>query len=63
MNAPHMRRAIGRSRGALAAGFLVTAALSVGTDVVMHGTSIFPGWGEPMSDGRGSTDGPRRLAG
>lgn len=45
------RRAMGRSIGALAAGFFVTAALSLGADVVMHGTGIFPGWGEPMSDG------------
>ena len=29
----------------------MTAALSLGTDVVMHGTGVFPGWGEPMSQG------------
>jgi peptidoglycan/LPS O-acetylase OafA/YrhL len=51
MNAPHTRRTLGWSIGALAAGFVVTAALSLGTDVVMHGTGVFPGWGEPMSDG------------
>ena len=51
MSAPHTRRGLGRSIGALAAGFFVTAALSLGTDVVMHGTGVFPGWGEPMSDG------------
>ena len=51
MNAPHTRPAIGRSIGALAGGFVVTAALSLGTDVVMHGTGVFPGWGQPMSDG------------
>ena len=52
MNAPDTPRALGRSIGALAAGFFVTAALSLGTDVVMHSTGVFPGWGEPMSDGR-----------
>lgn len=52
MNAPHTPRALGRSIGALVAGFFVTAALSLGTDVVMHGTGVFPGWGEPMSDGQ-----------
>jgi hypothetical protein len=51
MNAPRMRQAPGRSVGALAAGFFVTAALSLGTDVVMHNTGVFPGWGQPMSDG------------
>ena len=51
MNAHKQRPAIGRSTGALAAGFVVTAALSLGVDVVMHGTGVFPGWGQPMSDG------------
>jgi hypothetical protein len=51
MTAPHMRRAPWRSVGALAAGFFVTAALSVGTDVVMHNIGVFPGWGRPMPDG------------
>jgi peptidoglycan/LPS O-acetylase OafA/YrhL len=41
----------GRSVRALVAGFVVTVALSLATDVVMHGTGVFPPWGEPMSDG------------
>jgi MFS family permease len=41
----------GRSIWAVAAGFLATAVLSLGLDVVMHATGIFPGWGQPMSDG------------
>lgn len=41
----------GRSLWAVGAGFLVTAALSLGVDVVMHASGVFPGWGEPMSDG------------
>lgn len=51
MNAPHARPTRGRSSGAVGAGFVVTAALSLGTDAVMHGTGAFPGWGQPMSDG------------
>jgi peptidoglycan/LPS O-acetylase OafA/YrhL len=40
----------GRSVGAIAAGFVVTALPSVGTDALMHATGVFPPWGEPMSD-------------
>jgi hypothetical protein len=32
-------------------GFGLVALLSLGTDVVLHATGVFPGWGEPMSDG------------
>jgi peptidoglycan/LPS O-acetylase OafA/YrhL len=42
---------LGRSIGAVVAGFLATALLSTLTDVVMHATGIFPPWGQPMSDG------------
>jgi hypothetical protein len=40
-----------RTRGAaaVAAGFVLTALLSLATDVVMHAIGIFPPWGEPMS--------------
>ena len=41
----------GRSVGAVVAGFLLTALLSVGTDAVMHASGVFPPWGEPMSGG------------
>ena len=41
----------GSSVGAIAAGFIVTALLSVGTDAVMHATGIFPVSGETMSGG------------
>ena len=40
-----------RSVGAVVAGFLVTALVSVGTDAVMHATGVFPPFGEPMTDG------------
>lgn len=39
-----------RSLGALFAGFLVVVVLSLGTDVALHATGVFPSWGEPMSD-------------
>jgi hypothetical protein len=44
-------RRLGRSVGAVVAGFVATAVLSLGTDVVMHATGVFPPWGAPMSDG------------
>jgi hypothetical protein len=43
-------RRFGRSAWALFAGFLVAAVLSVGTDVVLHATGVFPPWGLPMAD-------------
>lgn len=42
---------LGRSIGAVVAGFVATALLSIGGDVVMHATGVFPPWGQPMSDG------------
>jgi peptidoglycan/LPS O-acetylase OafA/YrhL len=42
----------GRSVGAVAAGFVVTALLSLGTDVVLHASGVFPPWGEPMASDR-----------
>jgi hypothetical protein len=41
----------GRSVGAVVAGFLCTALLSVGTDAFMHARGIFPPSGQAMSDG------------
>jgi hypothetical protein len=40
----------GRSAGAVIAGFLCTALLSVGTDAFMHARGIFPPSGQVMSD-------------
>ncbi len=40
----------GRSIWAIAAGFFFVVVLSLGTDVVMHATGIFPPWGKPMSE-------------
>jgi hypothetical protein len=36
--------------GALFAGFLVVVVLSLGTDMALHATGVFPPWGQPMSD-------------
>lgn len=45
----HPRRIL-RSLGALFAGFVVVVVLSLGTDLVLHATGIFPRLGQPMSD-------------
>jgi hypothetical protein len=50
MTATNVSRHIGRSIGAVFAGFLVGAGLSLGTDEVLHLTSVYPPWGRPMSD-------------
>lgn len=39
-----------RSAWALLAGFVVVVVLSLGTDVALHATGVFPPWGQPMSD-------------
>jgi len=39
-----------RSAGAVFAGLIATIVLSLGSDVLMHATEIYPPWGEPMSD-------------
>jgi hypothetical protein len=33
------------------AGAAAGIALSIGTDMVMHGTGVFPPYGQPMSEG------------
>jgi hypothetical protein len=37
-----------KSIGALAAGFLAGAVLSVATDVVLHAVGVFPPWGQSL---------------
>jgi hypothetical protein len=39
-----------RSIGAVVAGLLAVIILSLGTDVVLHATKVFPPWGERMTD-------------
>jgi hypothetical protein len=43
-------RRIGRSIGALFAGFVVVVILSIGTDVALHAAGVSPPLGQPMSD-------------
>jgi hypothetical protein len=38
------------SARAVLVGFLATVILSVATDALLHGTGIFPPFGQPMSD-------------
>jgi hypothetical protein len=42
---------IGRSIGALFAGFLVNVFLSLGTDLGLHVIGLFPALGQPMASG------------
>jgi len=50
MSETHRPRRILRRIGAVAAGLLAVIILSLGTDVVMHATGIYPPWFQPMSD-------------
>ena len=50
MSETHPPRRIGRSIGAVLAGMLAVIVLSIGTDVVLHATGVFPPWGQPASD-------------
>jgi hypothetical protein len=47
---PPRPRRRGRSLWALFAGFLVVVILSIGTDLLLHATGVFPPWGQRMSD-------------
>lgn len=49
MSETNPQKHLGRSIGALFAGFLVGAGLSLGTDEILHLTNIFPPWGQAMS--------------
>ncbi|HSL70743.1 MAG TPA: hypothetical protein VK864_10915 [Longimicrobiales bacterium] len=40
----------GRSVAAVAIGFVTVAALSLGTDQVLHVLRVYPPWGEPMRE-------------
>lgn len=44
------RPRLARRAGAVLAGLVTIFALSLGTDVMLHATGVFPGWGRPMSD-------------
>jgi hypothetical protein len=46
----HGPRRILRSIGAVLAGVIVIFILSLGTDVALHATGIYPPWFQPMSE-------------
>jgi hypothetical protein len=50
MSETYRPRRIGRSIGALFAGFLAVIILSIGTDMAMRAAGFFPPLGQPMSD-------------
>ena len=50
MTETHTPRRIGRSIGALLAGFVAVVVLSLGTDFALHATGVFPALGQRMSD-------------
>jgi hypothetical protein len=44
-------RRLGRSIGALFAGFVAVVVLSIGTDMALHAAGVFPALGRTMSNG------------
>jgi hypothetical protein len=50
MNEAQRPRRIGRSIGALGAGFLAVVILSIGTDIALRSAGILPPLGQPASD-------------
>src|SRR5262245_40234249 len=48
-SAPARPRAL-RSVGAVLAGFVVIAVVSIATDVGLHAAGVYPPFGQPMSD-------------
>ena len=45
----HPRRRL-QSTGAILAGFVATAALSLATDQLLHVLDVYPPWGQPMHE-------------
>jgi hypothetical protein len=45
-----MNKSTLRSIGAVVPGFVAVVVLSLGTDVVLHATGVFPAWDQRMSD-------------
>ncbi len=50
MKETRLPRRVGRSVLAVLAGFLVILVLSLGTDVALHASGIYPPWGKTMAD-------------
>ncbi len=53
MSEKHPPRRIGRSFGALAAGFVVVVILTLATDIALHAAGVFPPLGQPMNNSLG----------
>lgn len=51
MSEIHVQRRIGQSIGAVLAGILVGITVTVGTDILLHATGVFPPWGQPVTEG------------
>lgn len=45
------QRRMGQSIGAVLAGILVGITVTIGTDILLHATGVFPPWGQPVTDG------------
>ena len=50
MHTPGKLIRILRSIGAVLIGLIAITILSIGTDLIVHATGIYPPWGQPMSD-------------
>jgi hypothetical protein len=44
-----MNKNIGKSVGAIFAGFAITVVLSIGTDIMLHKAGVYPAQGQVMS--------------
>lgn len=51
MENPRPSKRIPRRIGAVLAGFMAGAVLSLGVDGILHATGVYPPWGQTMSDG------------
>ena len=51
MSEIHGQRRIGQSIGAVLAGILVGITVTIGTDILLHATGVFPPWGQPVTEG------------
>ena len=50
MSETHPPRRIGRSLGALAAGFVVVVVLTLATDIALHAAGVLPPLGQPTNN-------------
>jgi hypothetical protein len=49
MSEPQTSKHIGRSIGAILAGFVAVVIVTILTDIVLHATHVFPPWGQSMT--------------